>query len=69
MSKRTKLKQTLKLIFTALFISLLFYNCKNESKKIDEPKAEIKKLYFKDKNIHIVYGDDKQKQITFNGSD
>lgn len=65
------MKQTLKLTFTVLFISLIFYNCKNESKKIDEPKTEteIKKLYVKDNNIHIVYENDKQKQITFNGSD
>src|SRR5690554_5554629 len=65
------MKKTLTLVFTALLISLLFYNCKNESKNSDDPKTEteVKKFYVKDKNIHIVYENDKQKQITFNDSD
>lgn len=53
-----------KLLIIILLIPLLFNNCKTENKK-----NEIKNLYVKDKNIHIVFTNDKQKQITFNGSD
>jgi hypothetical protein len=54
----------MKLLVTMILLPLLFTSCKNETKK-----AEIKNLYVKDKNIHIAFTDDKQKQITFNGSD
>lgn len=63
------MKKTLKLIIAVLFISLLFNSCKNEVKNVKKEKSKVKSLYVKDKNIHIVYTDDKQKQITFNGSD
>ena len=53
-----------KLLIILLLIPLLFNNCKTETKN---PK--IKNSYVKDKNIHIVFTDGKQKQITFNGSD
>jgi outer membrane protein assembly factor BamE (lipoprotein component of BamABCDE complex) len=63
------MKKSLKLIIAIFLISFIFNNCKTETKKIDNKKIEIKNLYVKDKNIHIVYSNDKQKQITFNGSD
>jgi hypothetical protein len=58
------MNKLMKLLVTMILLPLLFTSCKNETKK-----AEIKNLYVKDKNIHIAFTDDKQKQITFNGSD
>lgn len=61
--------KSLKLINGMFFILFLFNNYIPETKQIANVKSEIKNLYVKDKNIHIVYTNDKQKQITFNGSD
>jgi hypothetical protein len=58
------MNKLMKLLVTMILLPLLFTSCKNETKK-----AEIRNLYVKDKNIHIAFTDDKQKQITFNGSD
>jgi hypothetical protein len=58
------MKKQLKSLAIALLIPLFFINCKTETES-----PEIKNLYVKDNNIHIVFTDDKQKQITFNGSD
>jgi hypothetical protein len=58
------MNKLMKLLVTMILLPLLFTSCKNEDKK-----SEIKNLYVKDKNIHIAFTDDKQKQITFNGSD
>ena len=63
------MKRSLSLISVVVFIVFLFHSCKNETHKIENVKSEIKNLYVKDKNIHIEYSNDEQKQITFNGSD
>lgn len=58
------MNKLLKILVTMLLLPLLFNSCRTETKE-----AKIKNLYVKDKNIHMVFTDDKQKQITFNGSD
>ncbi|TYB74061.1 hypothetical protein [Bizionia myxarmorum] len=54
----------MKSLVILLLTSLFFNSCKTETNN-----PEIKNSYVKDNNIHIVFTDDKQKQITFNGSD
>ena len=58
------MNKQLKLLVILLLTPLLFNNCKTETKS-----PTVKGLYVKDNNIHVVFTDDKQKQITFNGSD